>query len=122
MSSSIARIGAATAAEVAATGMDWTFAPTVAVARDLRWGRSYESYSEDPELVAHTPAPMVTRAAGRMGPCRFHGAGHTLASVKHFLGDGGTLAGRDQGDNGRLKRCSPECMRRAIRPPSMPAR
>src|SRR5712691_2191856 len=46
----IRRIGQATAAEVAATGIDWTFAPTVAVARDVRWGRSYESYSELPDL------------------------------------------------------------------------
>jgi beta-glucosidase len=46
------RIGEATAAEVSAVGIDWTFAPTVAVVRDVRWGRSYESYSESPSLVA----------------------------------------------------------------------
>ena len=50
-------IGEVTAAEVAAEGIDWTFAPTVAVARDVRWGRSYESYSEAPQLVAeYAPA------------------------------------------------------------------
>jgi beta-glucosidase len=60
----IHRIGQATAEEVATTGIDWTFAPTVAVARDVRWGRSYESYSESPELVAAYAAAMVTGLQG----------------------------------------------------------
>jgi beta-glucosidase len=92
------RIGRATAEEVAATGIDWTFAPTVAVARDVRWGRSYESYSEAPELVAGYAAAMVTGLQGERGTAQFMAPGHTLSSVKHFLGDGGTLGGRDQGD------------------------
>ncbi len=94
----IRRIGEATAAEVAAIGVDWTFAPTVAVARDPRWGRTYESYSESPELVAGYAAAMVTGLQGRRGTPQFMAPGHTLSSVKHFLGDGGTTAGRDQGD------------------------
>jgi beta-glucosidase len=94
----IRRIGEATAEEVAATGIDWTFAPTVAVARDVRWGRSYESYSESPELVAEYAAAMVTGLQGRRNTPQFMAPGHTLSSVKHFLGDGGTLAGRDQGN------------------------
>jgi beta-glucosidase len=94
----IRRIGAATAEEVAATGIDWTFAPTVAVVRDVRWGRSYESYSEDPALVARYASAMVTGLQGAPGSPEFLGAGHTLSSVKHFLGDGGTVDGRDQGD------------------------
>jgi beta-glucosidase len=94
----IRRIGQATAAEVATTGIDWTFAPTVAVVRDVRWGRSYESYSESPELVAQYAPAMVTGLQGRLGTADFMGPGHTLSSVKHFVGDGGTLAGRDQGD------------------------
>jgi beta-glucosidase len=93
----IRRIGEATAEEVATTGIDWTFAPTVAVARDVRWGRSYESYSESPELVAEYAAAMVTGLQGQRGTPQFMAPGHTLSSVKHFLGDGGTLAGRDQG-------------------------
>ena len=93
----VRRIGAATAEEVAATGIDWTFAPTVAVARDVRWGRSYESYSESPELVAAYAAAMVTGLQGESGTPQFMSPGHTLSSVKHFLGDGGTLGGRDQG-------------------------
>ncbi len=92
------RIGQATAEEVAATGIDWTFAPTVAVARDVRWGRSYESYSEAPELVAAYAAAMVIGLQGQRGTPQFMAPGHTLSSVKHFLGDGGTQCGRDQGD------------------------
>ncbi|MGN6454458.1 MAG: glycoside hydrolase family 3 protein, partial [Steroidobacteraceae bacterium] len=95
----IERIGSATAEEVATTGIDWTFAPTVAVARDVRWGRSYESYSDDPVLVAAYAAAMVRGLQGERGPGTFMAPGHTLSSVKHFLGDGGTFDGRDQGDN-----------------------
>ncbi|HEY2782593.1 MAG TPA: glycoside hydrolase family 3 N-terminal domain-containing protein [Steroidobacteraceae bacterium] len=94
----VRNIGAATAAEVAAEGIDWTFAPTVAVVRDVRWGRSYESYSEAPELVAAYAPAMVEGIQGRRGSSDFLASGHTLSSVKHFLGDGGTLNGRDQGD------------------------
>ena len=93
------RIGAATAEEVAAIGVDWTFAPTVAVVRDPRWGRSYESYSESPDLVAQYAAAMVGGLQGTPGDADFMGPGRTLASVKHFLGDGGTLGGRDQGED-----------------------
>jgi beta-glucosidase len=95
----IERIGEATAQEVAAIGVDWTFAPTVAVARDGRWGRSYESYSDDPREVAEYSAAMVRGLQGDRGSGTLMSAGHTLSSVKHFLGDGGTLDGRDQGDN-----------------------
>jgi beta-glucosidase len=95
----VRRIGQATAEEVAATGIDWTFAPTVAVARDVRWGRSYESYSESPELVAEYAPAVVTGLQGQRGTPQFMGPGHTLSSVKHFLGDGGTLGGRDQGNS-----------------------
>ena len=94
----IHRIGQATAEEVAATGIDWTFAPTVAVARDVRWGRSYESYSESPELVAAYAAAMVTGLQGERDTAQFMAPGRTLSSVKHFLGDGGTRNGRDQGE------------------------
>jgi beta-glucosidase len=94
----IRRIGRVTAEEVASTGVDWTFAPTVAVAHDVRWGRSYESYSESPELVAEYAAAMVTGLQGPRGTPQFMAPGHTLSSVKHFLGDGGTRGGRDQGE------------------------
>jgi beta-glucosidase len=95
----IEKIGQATAEEVAATGIDWTFAPTVAVVRDVRWGRSYESYSEDPTLVADYARAMVIGLQGKIGTADFLTPTHTLASAKHFLGDGGTMGGRDQFDN-----------------------
>jgi beta-glucosidase len=91
-------IGEVTAAEVAAEGIDWTFAPTLAVVRDVRWGRSYESYSEAPQLVAEYAPAMVEGIQGRRGSENFMAPGHTLSSVKHFLGDGGTQNGRDQGN------------------------
>ncbi|HVJ54738.1 MAG TPA: glycoside hydrolase family 3 N-terminal domain-containing protein [Aliidongia sp.] len=93
------RIGRATAEEVAAAGVDWTFAPTLAVVRDPRWGRSYESYSEEPSLVARYAGAMVAGLQGKFGTPDFMAPGHTLASAKHFLGDGGTVDGRDQGDD-----------------------
>ena len=93
----IERIGAATAEEVRATGMDWSFAPVVAVARDDRWGRTYESYSEDPKLVASYAGAMVRGLQGTGKT--FLDKDHVIASAKHFLGDGGTDSGRDQGDN-----------------------
>ena len=94
----IERIGTATAQEVAAIGVDWSFAPTLAVVRDVRWGRSYESYSESPDLVALYAPAMVTGLQGALGTNAYLSPGHTLSSVKHFVGDGGTFDGRDQGD------------------------
>ena len=95
----IRRIGEATADEVVTTGIDWSFAPTLAVARDVRWGRTYESYSEDPNLVSAYAAAMIGGLQGEAGTPAFLGPRHTIASAKHFLGDGGTLDGHDQGDN-----------------------
>ena len=93
----VRRIGEATAAEIAVTGIDWTFAPTIAVARDDRWGRTYESYGEDPALVSRLGAAMVEGLQGRQGSDAFLSSNHVLSTAKHFFGDGGT-AGRDQGD------------------------
>ncbi|MEH3159914.1 MAG: glycoside hydrolase family 3 C-terminal domain-containing protein [Sphingomonas taxi] len=92
----IKRIGAVTALETAATGIDWSFAPTVAVVQDDRWGRTYESYSEDPAIVASYAGQMVEGIQGTIGQ-DFMKPGHVISSVKHFLGDGGT-GGHDQGD------------------------
>ena len=100
----IRRIGAATATEIEVTGFDWTFAPTVAVARDDRWGRTYESYSEDPALVARMGVAMVEGLQGRPGDPDFLGAGRVIATAKHFFGDGGTEQGVDQGEvNGDIE-------------------
>lgn len=93
----VRRIGQATAAEIGVTGIDWTFAPTIAVARDDRWGRTYESYGEDPALVSRLGAAMVEGLQGRVGTADFLSPRHVVATAKHFFGDGGTN-GRDQGD------------------------
>ncbi len=92
------RIGVVTAAELSGSGIDWTFAPTLAVPQDLRWGRSYEGYSAEPALIA---AYARSLTLGLQGPLR---AGTALpaekvaATAKHFVADGGTLGGKDQGD------------------------
>ncbi len=94
----MAKIAAATAAEVRATGMEWTFAPTVAVPQDTRWGRAYEGYSEDPAVVASYAGVFVRGLQGEPGKPGFLQPPHVLATTKHFLADGGTDQGRDQGD------------------------
>jgi beta-glucosidase len=91
-------IGRVTALEIRVTGLDWTFAPTVAVARNDRWGRAYESYSEDPAIVAAYAPRIVEGIQGILGTDEFLDESRVLASVKHFAGDGGTTDGRDQGD------------------------
>jgi beta-glucosidase len=83
----VERVARATAEEVAATGIDWTFSPCIAVARDERWGRTYESFGETPELVAEMAAAAVRGYQPTI-----------LACAKHYLADGGTAGGRDQGD------------------------
>jgi len=90
-------IARATAAEVAATGIDWNFAPTLAVARDLRWGRAYESFSSDPGLVSELGRAAVIGLQGPKGR-GWLAPGRVLATAKHFVGDGGTRDGVDQGD------------------------
>jgi beta-glucosidase len=95
----IERIGAATASEVAATGINWTFAPTVAVIRDDRWGRAYEGYSQYPDIVRTYAGRMVQGLQGVAGTPAFLDANHIVATAKHFIGDGGTAQGIDRGDN-----------------------
>jgi len=94
----IREIAAATAVELRATGLDWTFAPTLAVPRDDRWGRTYEGYSENPEIVALYAGPLIEGLQGKVNTKSFLSPDHVIASAKHFLGDGGTHEGRDQGD------------------------
>ena len=90
-------IGQATALEVLAAGIDWAFAPTVAVVRDDRWGRTYEGYSDRPEIVESLGRELVLGLQGEGDD--FLSDGHVLATAKHFIGDGGTRRGIDQGDN-----------------------
>ncbi|MER5264148.1 exo 1,3/1,4-beta-D-glucan glucohydrolase [Actinosynnema sp. NPDC002837] len=87
-------IGKATAEQLRATGQDWAFAPTLAVPLDDRWGRTYEGFSED---------PRITRAYGYEATRGLQGNSRSrvgvLATAKHFIGDGGTTGGKDQGVN-----------------------
>ena len=84
----VQKIAAATADEVKATGLDWTFAPCVAVAQDERWGRTYESFSEDSDIVTELG---VASTIGYQG--RTLNKNSLLACAKHFVGDGNTVFG-----------------------------
>jgi beta-glucosidase len=83
----VEEVARATADEVVATGIDWTFSPCIAVPRDERWGRTYEGFGETPELVSQMAAAAVRGYQARI-----------LACAKHYVGDGGTVGGKDQGD------------------------
>jgi len=87
-----------TARELSVSGHDWTFAPTLAVPRDDRWGRTYEGFSEDPEIIRAYGERIVWGLQGRPGTDEFMSEGRVISSAKHFLADGGTVDGRDQGD------------------------
>ncbi|MEH6570416.1 MAG: glycoside hydrolase family 3 protein [Halioglobus sp.] len=86
------RVAQVTAREILATGVEWTFAPTLAVARNNQWGRTYESYSEDPEIVTSYSGEFVRGLQGDLG------TDSVAACVKHWVGDGGTTHGIDQGE------------------------
>ncbi|WP_405010136.1 glycoside hydrolase family 3 N-terminal domain-containing protein [Kitasatospora sp. NBC_01539] len=101
----IRRIGEVTAREIVATGMDWTFAPTVTTPRDRRWGRHYEGYSEDPEIVHRYARAMVEGLQGDTAGLRSDT--RVLACVKHWVGDGGTFEGEDRG----IARCTEDVLR-----------
>ncbi|KGF82804.1 beta-glucosidase [Massilia sp. JS1662] len=85
-------IGAATGKAVRATGIAWVFGPTVAVVRDDRWGRTYESFSEDPQLVRRLSGPYVTGLQGALKD-----DANAIASIKHYMADGGTEFGINMG-------------------------
>ena len=89
----LSRIGRATAEQVRATGISWAFAPTLAVVQNPRWGRTYESYSSDPALVRAYGEAMVRGLQGQLGSPT-----SVLATAKHYVGDGGTFHGKDQGE------------------------
>ncbi|KAK3442038.1 hypothetical protein EUGRSUZ_B02276 [Eucalyptus grandis] len=99
----VRRIGVATALEVRASGIPYTFAPCVAVLKDPRWGRSYESYSEDTDIVRKM-TPIVAGLQGQ--PPQGHpkgypfvaGRNNVIACAKHFVGDGGTERGVNEGN------------------------
>lgn len=101
----VRRIGAATGREVSATGMDWIFAPTVTTPRDRRWGRYYEGYGEDPAVVHAYGRAMVEGLQGDVAALRADGK--VLATLKHWIADGGTENGGDRG----TARCSEDVLR-----------
>jgi beta-glucosidase len=92
------RIGEVTAEETAAAGIDWAFGPTLTVPQDARWGRAYEGYSEEPAVVRAYAGEMVRGLQGDVAAGHLLQKGRVAASAKHFLGDGGTHDGTDQGD------------------------
>ena len=90
------RIGEVTAREVSRTGIDWAFGPTLAVVRDDRWGRTYEGYSEDPLVVQSYAGQVIKGLQGSLAKDAKANE-KVVATAKHFLGDGGTTDGKDQG-------------------------
>jgi beta-glucosidase len=98
-----------TALEVAGTGIRWAFAPCIAVAQNERWGRTYESFGDSPELVSELGAAAVRGFQGD----QLSDPDSVLACAKHFIGDGGTLDGVDQGN----AVCDEATIRRLYLPP-----
>ncbi|KAL2239257.1 lysosomal beta glucosidase-like [Sesamum indicum] len=94
----VKRIGAATAREIRATGIPYAFAPCIAVCRDPRWGRCYESFSEDPKIVEEM-TDIIEGLQGEIPPNSRKGVPYiggqdkVVACAKHFVGDGGTKDG-----------------------------
>jgi len=99
-----------TAEEVAGTGIRWAFAPCVTVPQDAHWGRTYEGFSDQPELVSQLGAAAVR---GLQGKKLSADPTSVLACAKHFIGDGGTTNGIDQGNTV----CDVETLRRLYLPP-----
>ena len=107
----VERLARVCAREVLATGLDWNFAPTLAVVQNVQWGRTYESFSDDPALVAAYAEAFVR---GMQGSLDDDGV---LACAKHWIGDGATSEGIDQGD----ARLSPEALEHTHLPPYLAA-
>ncbi|MGC4070519.1 MAG: glycoside hydrolase family 3 N-terminal domain-containing protein [Polyangiaceae bacterium] len=91
----VEEIGRITAEEVRGTGIHWTFAPVVAAGRDERWGRTYETYAETPELAAELGVALIRGLQGKS----LRAPNSVLACAKHFAGDGATNNGVDQGNS-----------------------
>ena len=105
----VERAARAAAEEVAGTGVNWAFAPCVAVPQNERWGRTYEGFSDDPKLVSELGVAAI---AGWQGE-KLSDRGSVLACAKHFMADGGTLDGHDQGN----AVCDEATLRKTFLPP-----
>jgi len=103
-----------TAEEVAGTGIRWAFAPCITVPQNAHWGRTYEGYSDDPALVSELGAASVRGLQGRQLSAD---PTSELACAKHFLGDGGTTNGIDQGNT----ICDEATLRKLYLPPYIAA-
>ncbi len=90
----VGKVAMVTAQEMKGTGIQWTFAPCVAVVRNERWGRTYESFGEDPSLVT----PLGTAFVKGLQGANLSDKNSVLACLKHYMGDGGTMNGIDQGN------------------------
>ncbi|HEY2084073.1 MAG TPA: glycoside hydrolase family 3 N-terminal domain-containing protein [Verrucomicrobiae bacterium] len=98
-----------TAEEILGTGIQWAFAPCIAVAQNERWGRTYESFGDSPELVS----PLGAAAVRGLQTGDLGGRLAVLACAKHFIGDGGTENGKDQGNDV----CDEATLRKLFLPP-----
>jgi beta-glucosidase len=102
-----------TAEEVAGTGIRWVFAPCIAVVQNERWGRTYESFGDSPDLVSELGAAAIRGLQGK----GLSDSSSVLACAKHFIGDGGTQDGIDQGN----AICDEAALRRLYLPPYIAA-
>lgn len=98
----VRRIGRATALEMAATGIPWNFAPVIAVPQDIRWGRTYEGYSENTEVVTALGTAFLQGLQNIDGQPALADPRTVLATPKHFIGDGGTAWGTSKASGGKL--------------------
>jgi beta-glucosidase len=106
----VERAAQVTAAECAGTGIRWAFAPCVTVPQNPRWGRTYEGFSDDTDLVTKLGAAATRGLQGKkLSPAETS----VLACAKHFIGDGGTTDGIDQGDTA----CDEATLREKFLPP-----
>lgn len=94
----VEKIGRATAEEMLATGIPWDFAPVLAVVQDIRWGRTYEAYGENTELVTRLGVAYQNGLQAAGGDDSIF----VLATPKHYIGDGGTIWGTSKTDNYKL--------------------
>ncbi|MBR1931069.1 MAG: glycoside hydrolase family 3 C-terminal domain-containing protein [Lachnospiraceae bacterium] len=92
------QMGAIVAKEVKATGIQWTFAPTLANPRNELWGRTYEGFGEEVDIVARLGAAFIRGAQGESSSEEYLDADHVLATAKHYIGEGYTKDGTNQGD------------------------
>nr|WP_246427994.1 glycoside hydrolase family 3 N-terminal domain-containing protein [Paenibacillus phyllosphaerae] len=94
----VTQIGAATAKEVKAAGTNWAFAPTIADPQNIQWGRTYEGFGDDQELVASMGAAFVEGLQGDYESGELKSTDRVVATVKHYLGEGLTDGGVNQGN------------------------